>query len=81
MTHRYRTTGPEPVLSTTGDAKNDCAAAVSPLSPVSPLEVKNLLKQCTRSNPFARNTSDTGEVVRAHWSRGGEAMNVRGSTP
>jgi hypothetical protein len=75
-------TSPELVLLATGDSKNPCATAASPLSPVSPLKMKSLLKRYTRSNPFTYYTSDTGDVVRKIISLGiGEVMNLRGTTP
>jgi hypothetical protein len=51
-------TGEEPPLSATGDVKYHCCAAISPVSPVSPLAMKHLLKRCTQNTTLIYNTGD-----------------------
>jgi hypothetical protein len=66
-------------FASTGDAKNYCAAASSPLSPVSTVKKKTMPKRCTPSKPFTSNTGDTGDVCQNRhgpWSRGGRDIST-----
>jgi hypothetical protein len=60
----------EPVVPPTGDSENRCTAASSPLSPVSPLEMKNLMKRRVLSKTATSSTGDTGDVARTATSLG-----------
>jgi hypothetical protein len=63
---RMTTSSTSPVnnqcFGSTSDAKNHCAAASSPLSPVSTVKMKTLPKPGAPSKPSTSNTSDTGDV-------------------
>jgi hypothetical protein len=82
VTKYFCITGSELMSPATGDPKTLGTATVSPLSPVSPLEFKRLLKRYVGRFGLTFETGDTGEVFQTKDRLGpGEVVDFRGSTP